>query len=436
MVAILAGQKARGHDVAAIIPSLDGTIAPQLAALGIPCYVGPSNLFSAGSLLARGVALLKLAWFLRRLRPDVVHTHIFEAVISGRFAAWLADVPALFSAYAGPLTLELPLFRLFEQNTLFADTKTIASSTATYELLQQLGAAKEKLELVFYAIDYTAHDPALANGARVREEWGIAPETPVIGKVAYFYPPLPKQAGIDEILSSRGLKGHDVLLRAVPRVLEHFPDARFVMVGKAWSREGEVLLASLHELAASLGIEHAVLFPGERRDVPDVLASFDISVHCSLTDNLGGTVESLLMERPMIVSSIRGFADTVLHEETGLVVPVDDPQALADAIIRLLRDRELARTLGQRGRERMLGGFMIEHTVENLEAILQRTDARAEDHYRIGTTLARMCALPFRVLPIFRDMRQIFGRPPIMQDLPGILSRRIARIFGRPATET
>ena len=94
----------------------------------------------------------------------------------------------------------------------------------------------------------------------------------------------------------------------------------------------------MRELPRQLGVADAVIFTGEREDVPDTLAMFDVSVQCSLTDNLAGTVESLLMERPMVVSEIPGFADTVRHEETGLAVPADNPEALAASIVRLLRD--------------------------------------------------------------------------------------------------
>src|SRR5207244_12500910 len=119
-----------------------------------------------------------------------------------------------------------------------------------------------------------------------------------------------------------------------------------------------------------LGVGRSVLFVGERSDVPDLLAAFDISVQCSLSDNLAGTVESLLMARPLVVSDIRGFADTVLHEQTGLVVPVDDPPALADALLRLLRDRPLARRLAEDGRSHVLKRFTLAKSVADLEQLL------------------------------------------------------------------
>jgi glycosyltransferase involved in cell wall biosynthesis len=324
-----------------------------------------------------------------------VHSHIFASNITARLASWIADVPAHLHGNAHPITLESDVMRALEIGTAFCDAKTIASCSYTREMFAAHGI---DAELIHYAVDQSGHDPAIADGARVRRELGLDAGTPVVGKMAYFYPPAAHEAIVPPLLRGRGVKGHDVLLRAVPRVLEEIPEARFVLPGRGWGARGAAYEQSLKELAASLGVAHAVLFPGERRDVPDVLASFDVSVHCSLSDNLGGTVESLLLERPMVVSDARGFADSVLHGKTGLVVPKDDPAALAEAIVRLLRDRELAARLGRNGRAHMLSHFTLAHTVAATEELLARTPLRRG--YRLTTSIARSLVLPFRLLPV------------------------------------
>jgi glycosyltransferase involved in cell wall biosynthesis len=435
MIAIMAEQKKLGHDVAAIVPSLDGDIAPKLAALGIPCYAETINIVHAPTHRERIAGLVRLAKLLRRLRPDVVHGHIFEAVVTGRLASWIADVPQHYAGIVGPLSLEFEFLRTMEIGTAFADTKTIASASYTRDLLRQFGVPEEKIELVFYAIDQSGHHPELADGARVRRELGIPLDAPVIGKIAYFYAPINAPLVYGEKLQSRGLKGHDVLIRAAPRVLEEFPDARFVLVGKGWGPQGEVHLEKLRELVKSLGVEQAILFPGERRDIPDTLASFDIATQCSLTDNLAGTVEALLMERPLVVSDIPGFRDTVLHEETGLVVPVDDPAALAEAILRLLRDREFAHQLGERGRQWMLERFTLQRTVADLDAIMARSTKRAEQHYRLRRSFVRALLLPARLIPIERNLRRILRQPSMLQSLVSRVTRiprRVARFVIGP----
>lgn len=401
MVALAREQQRAGHEVCAVIPSLDGGLGDDLARAGIAAYAAPADIVaSERGALRKLRALWQLVALLRRLRPDVVHSHILNSVVTARVASWLADTPIHLTGNVHPISLESDLMRALEVGTAFCDAKTIASCSYTRELYLRHGVPAEQVALIHYAVDQSGHDPALADGARVRRELGLAPDTPVIGKVAYFYPPARTPGAVPPELRGRGIKGHDVLLRAVPHVLASVPDAKFVLVGRGLGPDGPRYEQSLKELAASLGVAHAVLFAGVRDDVPDVLASFDVSLHTSLSDNLGGTVESLLMERPLVVSDIGGFADTVIHEETGLVVPKDDPRALADAIVRLLRDRELAARLGRNGRAHMLSRFTLAHTVAATEALFAQMPSRAKDRYRLTTTLARVLAAPFRLLPV------------------------------------
>lgn len=409
MIAIAREQKALGHDVAVIIPSLDGNIAPALHRAGIDAYAAPvDGLVYAPSHLVRVRSLIRIVRLLRRLRPDVVHSHIFASVIAARIASWIADVPIHLAGNVHPLSLESTVMRALEVGTAFCDTKTIASSTYTRRLYIEHGVPADQVELIFYAVDQSGHAPALVDATAARRSLGIDESTPVVGKIAYFYPPSKKNGTLPKSLHGRGVKGHDVFLRAMPLVLQSVPDAKFVIVGRGWGVDGPAYEQTLRDLATSLGIDHAVLFAGETNDVPAMLAAFDVSVHCSLSDNLAGTIESLLMERPMVVSDIPGFADTIIHEETGLVVPVDDPPALAAAIVRLLRDRELARRLGQNGRARMLSRFTLDRTVADLEALLSRLPARASSHYRMTRTIARTLAAPFRLLPVaFRAWRAL-----------------------------
>jgi glycosyltransferase involved in cell wall biosynthesis len=404
MIAMMREQKRLGHDVAAIIPGRDGGIGAQLDALGIPCHVaGVDVVFAQPFVTQKIITLLRLARLLRRLRPDVVHSHIVNSVATARLASWIADVPMHLGANAHPYSMESDVLRPIEVGTSFCDTATIASCVYTRDLMLRHGIPREQLELIYYAVDQSGHDPALADGSRVREELGIAADAPVIGKIAYFYPPTNTAGLLPERLVGRGIKGHEVLIRAIPDVLKSFPDVRFVLVGRGWGTGGPKYEQELKDLVHRLGVSHAVLFPGERSDVPDLLASFDIAVQCSLCDNLGGTVEALLMARPLVVSDIAGFADTVLHEETGLVVPVDDPPALSVALERLLRDRALGRRLGENGRRRMLERFTLAKAVADTEELLARRRT-ADRHYRIAVSIARTIALPFRMLPVGRDV--------------------------------
>ena len=115
------------------------------------------------------------------------------------------------------------------------------------------------------------------------------------------------------------------------------------------------------------------------------------------------------MAKPLVVSDIGAFADTVVHEKTGLAAAVDNPSALAAALTRLLTDRAFARRLGENGRTHAQR-FTLARTVADTETLLAAIRKPAERHYRIGVSVARAIALPFRLLPIFLRVIRVLRR--------------------------
>src|SRR5205814_808808 len=114
------------------------------------------------------------------------------------------------------------------------------------------------------------------------------------------------------------------------------------------------------------GLQDNVIFTGFRSDVPQVYRDLDVSVQPSLNENLGGTIESLLMECPTVATRVGGLTESVVDGETGVSVNPGDPADLARGILSLLRDPQAARTLGKVGRARMLARFTLQRTVADL----------------------------------------------------------------------
>ncbi len=398
--------RARGHDATAVIADGPGTLGPLLAADGIPYETADFDIFARNPLRA-ATRVLAFARLLRRLRPDVVHYHLFGSIILGRIAAWLADVPVRVSMIPGPYYLEAPGLQDLDARTARLDTKVVASCERTRDLYEAHGVPRAHVDLIYYGQDVRRLDPDRADGARVRRELGIDPDRPVVGDVAYFYPPQDDGPFTPPFLVGRAVKGHEVLLRAVPLVLADVPDALFLLVGEGWGPGGPEYRQELEALARSLGVAHAVRFTGVRSDIPDTLAAFDVSVQCSLNENLGGSIESLMMARPFIASAVGGLVDAVVHERTGLLVSPDDAPALARAIVRLLRDRPLARRLATEGRARALALFTLERAVDDLEALYTREVGRRRAHgYMPWRSAWRAIGLPFLGWQVMKPMRQ------------------------------
>jgi len=157
-------------------------------------------------------------------------------------------------------------------------------------------------------------------------------------------------------------KGHRDLVAAAPKVLERHPDVRFVVAG-----DGE-LRSQLTELARPLG--DRFVFLGEREDVPDVLASFEVFAYPSRFEGLCvAVIEAQAAGVPVVATPVGGIPENVLDGETGLLVPPNDPVALAEAINRLLDEPELARTLAERARPRVAERYARERMVERTLAL-------------------------------------------------------------------
>ncbi|MEA2572073.1 MAG: hypothetical protein QOI24_4074 [Acidobacteriota bacterium] len=394
---IVCEQARRGHDVRVVLPRDSGSVPRLLEESGIPFDVLPIELPPPSRALTFAFRLLRIARYLRRHRPDVVHYHLFTSIIVGRLASWIADVPIRISMIPSPLFLESPILSDLELTTLFADTRIIATCERTRALYASRGVPAENVRLAYYTPDTDAFDPANANPTTLRRDLELSDTQPVIGFVAYFYPPM-RSAYSPAYLRGKGVKGHEVLFAAAPKVLERYPDAKFVLVGKGTS-DGAAYEQQLRAAVHDAGLAHAILFAGERDDIPDTLAACDVTLQCSLCENLGGSIESLLMGRPLIATRVGGLVDSVIHEKTGLLVEPSNSDELADAIIRLLDDRALAAQLGAAGRAFMLERFTLARTVDDLDDVYE--EAPRQDGYRIAVSIVRALALPLRLAKLF-----------------------------------
>ena len=203
------------------------------------------------------------------------------------------------------------------------------------------------------AIDAGEYSPATADGARVREAFGFTKKNIVVGFVGRFSPG----------------KGHEELLRAAQEVVRVRPLVRFLVAGEASTGE-EAYEREIRTLSTSLGLDGTVTFAGFRRDIPDVMASFDILAFPSHAESFGVVlIEAMAMELPVVSTNCDGVLDIVVEGETGLYVPPRSPAELASALLRLIDDPDLCRRLGLAGRKRVLELFDRGKQIDRLEKI-------------------------------------------------------------------
>jgi glycosyltransferase involved in cell wall biosynthesis len=364
-----------GYEATAIIGEPERTLASQLRAANVPfdtmalSFAPQSGRLRLLVYMVRlPLAVLRLAWRFRRRRADIVHTHIFNSIVIGRLAAWIARVPHRVAMVPGPLHLEAPFTRWVDRLTWWMDDRVISGCKWTRDRYRALGMTEPRLACIGYGADAARFDPTRSDAARVRRELGVAAEAPLVGLVAHFYPPR-RDWQTPPSMRGRGIKGHEDFIEAARLIHADRPNATFLLVGGGWGPAGERYRSALESRCRAEGLGDAILFTGHRTDIPDVLAALDVAVQCSLTENFGGTIEALLMERPTVATRVGGMPETVRHGRTGLLVPPHDPRALAAAVLDLLdhpiRGRELARA----GRQLMLDRHQISETASAISRL-------------------------------------------------------------------
>jgi glycosyltransferase involved in cell wall biosynthesis len=204
-------------------------------------------------------------------------------------------------------------------------------------------------------------------------------------------PPAPAEKGNSGILI--GLvgritrwKGQHIFLRAAALVRGRFPAARFQIIGSALFGE-EAYEEEIRALRASLGLEDCVEFLGFRTDVPELIQELDVLVHASITGEPFGQViiEAMAAGKPVVATRGGGVPEIVQDGVTGILAPMGDAAAMAEAICELLADPERAAKMGAAGRERVLRSFTVEVTARRLEHVFDRVLSRNGEHPPVAT---------------------------------------------------
>jgi glycosyltransferase involved in cell wall biosynthesis len=225
----------------------------------------------------------------------------------------------------------------------------ICASEAIRQMLIGDGVPGARTVTVHEGIDIERVDAA--EPANLHGEFWLPHHAPIVGNVAALV----------------GHKGQKHLIEAARRVLPQMPDARFIIAG-----EGE-LRPALERQIKDHHLEKHVLLAGFRPDVLSLHKAFDIFVMSSVTEGLGTSLlDAMAAGKPIVATRTGGIPEVVADGETGLLVPPRDEEALADAIVRLLKDPDLRREMGEAGRVRARNLFSLERMVQNTLNVYQR----------------------------------------------------------------
>ena len=347
IVACIAGNIDRNrYDIEVWCSSQAGPVADGLSRDGIKVRVlGINSCYSPRS-------VLKLAGLFKEHGPDILHTHTYFDNTLGRMAALGAGVPVaivhVHSIYSGQYS---PMNILVERLLSFFTDKVICCSEAVKEfVLKGEKIAPSKVTVILNGVDPAPFIRPLDRRS-CRASLGLGDGETVIITVA--------------ALTSR--KGQRFFLQAMADIVKKHEDVRYLVVG------GGPLGDALKAQAESLGIGCNVVFTGERGDVPDLLRISDIFVlPSSIVEGLPvSVIEAMAAGLPVVATKVGGVHEVVEDGMTGILVPPEDPGAIAKAVLSLLADRDKAGRMGDEGREVFLEKFSSRAMVAGVEALYQ-----------------------------------------------------------------
>jgi len=329
-------------------------LQPQFEDAGVPVY----PLALRGRLdWSRGV--IGLARVLRRVRADVVHTHLFYANFYGRLAARLARCPAVVTTLHSADYTHQDTGRL-----TFRMRKTADRFTARYLTTMHIAVSEAVRD------DYRRHlgltDIEVVHNYVDPRRYGVpAPEERRATRAALGC------SDEDYVLLTIGRlhweKGQQFLVTAMKAIVQAVPAARLVLVGDGPDD------ARLRELAAAQGVEDAVVFAGSQPDVRRLLGGADVFV---LPSNLEGLpvalLEAMAAGLPVVATSVGGVPEILADGVNGRLVPARNPDAIAAAVIGVHAQSDRGRSMGRSGRLTIEGRFSTPVAMPRLETLYQR----------------------------------------------------------------
>ena len=323
----------------AVLCCSDGPLRGELDDLGVPNFVVRARHVSVLP------ALLRLRAIIARNGFDVVHTHGPKAMLLGNLAARWAGVPIIVTTLhelSSARPTRTRLYRLYDvvEETLSRRCAEccVAYSDSVREDALRRGVPAAKLRRIYNGVD-TQKFCKIRDAHRIREgkrRLGLKCDDVVIGAVGRLIP----------------VKGHGYLISALRRIRERVPSARVVIAGDGPLRQ------ELARLAEREGVAASVTFAGDRGDTPLVYNCFDLLVYPSVVGAFGLVLlEAMACGLPVIASQLNGTTELLTHDETGILVPPGDCQALAGAVVSLLLDQERRERLAAAGHQHVIAHF-------------------------------------------------------------------------------
>ena len=300
--------------------------------------------------------IFKLTSMLKKEKPDIVQTWMYHAdLIGGMATKAVGAIPTVWGIHHSNLDpaankqMTLWTVRTCAKLSGIVPEKIVCCSEASQIVHIGYGYAGEKMHVIPNGFDLNAFKPDHNAGANVREELGLGADDLIVGNVARFDP----------------LKDHANLIRAASIICKMYSNIHFVLCGDGINWDNKELSANIMDA----GLENVFHLLGRRSDIPRLTAAFNIACLSSCGEGFPNVIgEAMACEVPCVVTDVGDSASIV--GDTGFVVPPQDSQKLADALIEMVNmDQEQRRQLGTKARQRVFDCYSIDNIVYQYESL-------------------------------------------------------------------
>jgi glycosyltransferase involved in cell wall biosynthesis len=342
-------QRIQGFAPVHIMPMDAAVVGARKDALGLGTTLQISAVRSAV------LYVLRLRRFLKEQHVEVLHTNSLKAFVLGGIAGRLQRIRVIWHVRDRIADDYLPnkVVWIMRRLARLLPHFVIANSGAT---LKTVGLNHSPPAMVIYSgVDLSKFSPKKTS-AHISDEPGttLAKTVGLVGRICPW-------------------KGQHIFIEAAASIHDLFPNVRFQIIGAALFREHDYDM-ELRRTVEQRGLGQVVEFTGFQSDVAGAISKLDILVHASTVGEPFGQVivQGMACEIPVVATNGGGVPEIVQDGETGLLVPMGNGPAMAEAIRRLLEDQDAARQMGVRGRKRAVEYFTIDRSTEKLMDICER----------------------------------------------------------------
>lgn len=292
---------------------------------------------------------LKLSQYCKKNKINIVHVHLARDYWIARYLKIMH--PQLHLVFTRHLLN--PIKSTFFHRWLFQKVdKVIAVSNAVKDILliHQL-LCSERIVTIYNGINVNLF--ASARPGVVRKEFGFNNNLKLIGMVGQIAPH----------------KGNDLFIRSASLISKQDSNTRFLLVGDDF--QNGKYIEELKQLSHDLGVDDKVFFLGPRSNIPEIIKDLNVFVLASKNESFGLVlVEAMASGVPVVSTPAGGSAkEIIINNKTGLIINVDQPLSLANAVLTLLKDEKLADTFGKAGQERVFEKFNLERMVDDIISV-------------------------------------------------------------------